>query len=196
MMINALNAKKLATWHAIAPTYDALTVIIMVMLQQTAPTRFHPQAHQPARCRDNNTSKCDRSTSWNNNHIRCYYHGHRDRHRFSRSRSCSHNPRYRSNSHSDSCKSCSRSFPQPSCHSTSCHRSLSTYCYCQDTPHCRPSSHNIQQTPLQNPKKTIFQFKSNTLEFPGQEIQASIDDPPSEFYSSDEQDSDSEDDLN
>ena len=35
----------------------------------------------------------------------------RDRHRFSRSRSHSDNPRYSSNSHSDSCRSHSRSLP-------------------------------------------------------------------------------------
>ena len=46
MMINAFNAKKLATWHAIATTYDALTVIIMAMSQWTALTRFQPQANQ------------------------------------------------------------------------------------------------------------------------------------------------------
>ena len=45
-MINVSNAKKLATWHAIALTSDALTVIIMGMLQQTAPTKSCLQAHQ------------------------------------------------------------------------------------------------------------------------------------------------------
>ena len=83
----------------------------------------------PARCRDNNTSRCDRSTSQSNNQTRHYHHDHRDRHRFSRSQSHSHNPRYRSNSCSDYCRSHSRSFHQPSCCSTSCHRSLSTYHY-------------------------------------------------------------------
>ena len=57
-----------------------------------------PPSGIPARCRDNNTSRCDRSTSQNNNHNRHYNCDHRNRHRFSRSRSCSHNPRYRSNS--------------------------------------------------------------------------------------------------
>ena len=46
MMINVSNAKKLATWHAIALTSDALTVIIMGMSQQIAPTKSHLQAHQ------------------------------------------------------------------------------------------------------------------------------------------------------
>ena len=46
MMINVFNAKKLATQHAIALTSDALTVIIMGMLQDVAPTKSHLQAHQ------------------------------------------------------------------------------------------------------------------------------------------------------
>ena len=45
-MINVSNAKKLATWHAIALTSDALTVIIMGMSQQIALTKSHLQAHQ------------------------------------------------------------------------------------------------------------------------------------------------------
>ena len=46
MMINVSNARKLATWHAIALTSDALTVTIMDMLQQIAPTKSHLHAHQ------------------------------------------------------------------------------------------------------------------------------------------------------
>ena len=46
MMINVSNANRLATWQAIALTSDALTVIIMDMSQQIAPTKSHLQAHQ------------------------------------------------------------------------------------------------------------------------------------------------------
>ena len=46
MMINVSNAKKLATWHAIAITSDALIVIIMGTLQWIALTKSHLQAHQ------------------------------------------------------------------------------------------------------------------------------------------------------
>ena len=46
MMINVFNAKKLAIWHAIVLTSDALTVIIMGMSQRIAPTKSHLQAHQ------------------------------------------------------------------------------------------------------------------------------------------------------
>ena len=46
MMINVSNTKRLATWHAIALTSDALTVTIISTLQQIAPTKSHLQAHQ------------------------------------------------------------------------------------------------------------------------------------------------------
>ena len=39
----------------------------------------------PACCRDNNTRRCDRSTSWSTNHDRHHHHDHGNRHRFSRS---------------------------------------------------------------------------------------------------------------
>ena len=45
-MINVSNAKNLATWHTIALTSDALTVIIMGTLQWIALTKSHLQAHQ------------------------------------------------------------------------------------------------------------------------------------------------------
>ena len=46
MMINVSNAKKLATWHAIALTSDALTVITMGTSQQIVLTKSHFQVHQ------------------------------------------------------------------------------------------------------------------------------------------------------
>ena len=45
-MKNVSNVRKLATWHAIALTSDALTLTIMDMLQWIALTKSHPQAHQ------------------------------------------------------------------------------------------------------------------------------------------------------
>ena len=45
-MINVSNARKLATWHVLALTSDALTVTIMDMSQWIAPTKSYPQAHQ------------------------------------------------------------------------------------------------------------------------------------------------------
>ena len=45
-MTGVFNVKKLATWHAIAPTYGAMTVIIMDMLQWAAQIRYHCLVHQ------------------------------------------------------------------------------------------------------------------------------------------------------
>ena len=45
-MTSVSNARKLATWHAIALISDALTVTIVDTLQQIALTKYHLQAHQ------------------------------------------------------------------------------------------------------------------------------------------------------
>ena len=47
-MTGVFNVKKLAIWHAIAPTYGAMTVIITDMLPWTAQIRYHHLAHQHA----------------------------------------------------------------------------------------------------------------------------------------------------
>ena len=47
-MTGVFNAKKLVTWHAIAPTYSAMTVIIMDMLPWTAQIRYLHPVHQHA----------------------------------------------------------------------------------------------------------------------------------------------------
>ena len=44
-MTGVFNVKKLAIWHAIAPTYGATTVIIMDMLPWIAQIRYHCLAH-------------------------------------------------------------------------------------------------------------------------------------------------------
>ena len=44
-MTGVFNVKKLAIWHAIAPTYGATTVIITDMLPWTAQIRYHYLAH-------------------------------------------------------------------------------------------------------------------------------------------------------
>ena len=43
-MTSVSNAKKLATWHAIVHTLDALIVTIMDTSQQIALTKYHLQA--------------------------------------------------------------------------------------------------------------------------------------------------------
>ena len=68
----------------------------------------------PACCRSNTTNRHDRSSSRHHSHTRHSHCNYKDRHRFSCSQSCSHNHGYRSNSHHDSHRSCSRSFHRPS----------------------------------------------------------------------------------
>ena len=48
-MTGVFNVKKLAIWHAIAPIYSAMTVIIMDMLPWTARIRYHCLEHWHAR---------------------------------------------------------------------------------------------------------------------------------------------------
>ena len=45
-MTGVFNVKRLAIWHAIAPTYGVMTVIIMDMLPWTAWIRYYHLAHQ------------------------------------------------------------------------------------------------------------------------------------------------------
>ena len=45
-MTGVLNVKKSAIWHAIAPIYDAMIVIITDILPWTAWIRYHHLAHQ------------------------------------------------------------------------------------------------------------------------------------------------------
>ena len=156
----------------------------------------------PARHRDNNSHMRwhDRSASWNNHCNRHRHWDHQDRYRFSRSQPHSHKHRYRSDSHSDSWRSCSRSYHWPTCCSTSCHRSSSTYHYHQDTPHSRSSScrsfsrdsstsrlqtshkhhHRTSTGPSSSSNQTTWKTKDRKHK------QVTFDDPPSEYYSSDE----------
>ena len=89
------------------------------------------------------------------------------------------------------------------------HISSSTYCYHRDTPHCRSSScrhfsrddsrSRTQRSSRQHYKPAQRSSSSSQLTpwrpKDRKHKQVTIDDPPSEYYSSDEQDSDSEDDL-
>ena len=45
-MTGVFNAKRLVIWHAIAPTYSAMILIIMDMSPWTAQIRYHHLAHQ------------------------------------------------------------------------------------------------------------------------------------------------------
>ena len=169
-----------------------------------------PPSGTPACHRDNTTSRHDRSSSRHHSHNRHSHHDYRDRHRFSPSWSCSHNPRYMSNSCHDSHRSCSRLFHRPLHHSSLWHRSSPSYCYHHDTPHCRSSSHrnfswDNSRSQLHKSCKQHYKpaqgssSSSQTTPWKNKDKrhkQVTIDDPLSEYYSSDEQDSDSKDNLN
>ena len=122
----------------------------------------------PACCGDNTNSRSDRSSPRYHSHTMNSHHHYRDRHRFSCSQSCSHNPGYRSNSCHDSHRSCSRSFHRPSHLNSSCHRSSSSYCYHCDTPHHTSSSHrNFSKMTVEpeciNPASNIINWHKDCL---------------------------------
>ena len=140
-------------------------------------------------------------------------HHYRERHRFSRSRSHSCTLRYRSHSQNNSQRSHSRSYHRCPHKSTSHHRYSSTYQYQWDTPHRRSSSHRscsvhsrdcsrsrpctlhkTSQTASSKPpyssSKTAWKHKDKKCK------KVTIDDSPSDSYSSDDPSSDSEEDLN
>ena len=140
-------------------------------------------------------------------------HCHRDRHGFSRSRSHSCTHRYRSHSQNNSQRSHSRSYHRCPHRSTSHHRYLNTYRYWWDTPHRRSSSHRSSSThsrdhsrsrpctshkaswtasskPLYSSNKTALKCKDKKYK------KVTIDDPPSDYYSSDDPSSDSKENLN
>ena len=94
----------------------------------------------PACCRTGTNDRSRRSSSRHNSHNSRSRHEHRNRSRFSCSRSqpCDHS--YRSNSCHDPCRSQSRSFHRSSQHHFSCDRSSSSHHHRHDTPHCRHST--------------------------------------------------------
>ena len=137
---------------------------------------------------------CTRSTS---------HHNQRDKHKFNRSRSHSCSHRYRSHSQSNSQRSCSRSSPRCPHRSTSPHRQSNAYHHGQDTPHRRYSLHRsssmhtrdcsrskphtlhktthiMPSKPSYNSNKTAWKHKDKKYK------QVTIDDPPSDYYISDE----------
>ena len=114
-MTGAFIVKKLAIWHAIAPTYSATTVTIMDMLPWIAQIRCCHLVHQHAAGLAP-MIRHGRSSSRCHNHTRCSHHDYKDRSRFSHSQSCPSNHRYRISSCQDPCRSpqSSRSFHRPS----------------------------------------------------------------------------------
>ena len=95
----------------------------------------------PACCRSDINDRSRRSSSRHHSHTRHSHHDHKNGSRFSHSQSHPHDHRYRSSSCQDTHRSHSRSFHRPSHQSILHHRSSSSYHYCCDRPHHRPSSH-------------------------------------------------------
>ena len=163
-----------------------------------------PPSGMPACCRPDTNNRSRRSSSRHHSHTRCSCHEHRDRSRFS-----PHNHNYRSSSHQDPCRSHSRSFHRSSHHNFSHDRSSSSYHHCHDTPHHRPSSHRntfwddsrSQHRSRKHHHKTD-RGSSSTSQAPSWKYkdrrhkQVTINDPPLEYYSSEDDDSNSNGDLN
>ena len=76
------KVKKSAIWHAVVPIYGASIVIIMDTLPWTAWIRYHHLAHQHI-ARSNATNRHDRSSSRHHSHTRHSHHAYKDRSRFS-----------------------------------------------------------------------------------------------------------------
>ena len=197
-MTGVFNVKKLVIWHAISPTHSATTVTIMDMLPWTSQIRYCHLVYQHATGLTSMTGMEDipldvivtpdthtMITRIDPDSVTLWSHPH--------------NHRYRSSSCQDPHRSYSRSFHRPSHCSTSCHRSSGSYYYHHDTPHCWPSSHrNISWDDSRSWHKSQKQHNrpalgsSSTLQASSSKHkdkrhkQVTIDDPPSEYYSSDD----------
>ena len=140
-------------------------------------------------------------------------HHSRDRHRHNRSRSQSHSHSYQSHSHNNSHRSHSISCHRCPHRSTSYHHHTSSYHYCCNTPHRRSSSYRRSFTHSRDcsrsrtctsykPSKTTSSnpspsYSRTTVKHQDKRHKkVTIDDPQSNYYSSDDASSDSEDDLN
>ena len=161
-----------------------------------------PPSGTPTHCHRQNSNT--RSTSG------CH---HWDKYRHCRSRSQSQPYRYRSHSHHDSQRGHSRSHHKNSgCNhrSTSCH-CHSTHCFCHDTPHRRSSSHRSSSTHSRDhsqsrpcnaykpSNKMPYKPSSSSNRTPvkpqdRKHHRVIIDDPQTDYYSTDDTSSDSEDD--
>ena len=154
--------------------------------------------------KNSRTRHCTRSTS------RCH---HQDRYRHSRSRLQSQPHRYRSHNHHNSHRGCSRSHNRHSgCHhrSTS-HHHHSTHCFYHDSPHQRSSScrsslthsrdhrrsrpHTAYKPSTKTPSKSSSSSGRIAVKQEDRKLHGvMVDDPQTDYYSSDDTSTDSEDD--
>ena len=169
-----------------------------------------PPSGTPYHQRTNNRDRNRRSSSRQPSHTRCLHHDHRDRSRFSHSHSRPCNHSYQSSSQHEHCRNRSRSSHRYYRHSSSCNRSSSSHRYHRDTPHTRPSCCNTPRDDSRSRHNTKHchykpaQGSSSTTQASSQKYederqkpkQVSIDDPLSDYYSLEEGESNSEEDLN
>ena len=145
-------------------------------------------------------------SSRHNSHIRHSRHEHRNRSRFSCSWSRTHDHSYRSSSRHDPHRSWSRSLHRSShCH-FSCDRSSSSHHRHRDTPHCRHSRNASWDNSRSHHRSGKHHYKlawgsslsSHTASWKSKDRkhkQVTINNPLSDYYSSDDINSDSDDDL-
>ena len=137
-----------------------------------------------------------------------FRHYHRDRHRYSRLRSQSYSHGYQSNSCDSSHRRHCQLHHRCPHTSTSQHWHSSTYHYCHDTQHRKLSSHKSSSTNSRDcsrsrtcmtykpSKNTTSKSSSRSSRMTGKpqderQNRVTIDDPQSDFYSSDDTSSDS-----
>ena len=207
-MTGVFNVKKLAIWHAIAPIYGAMTVIIMDMLSWTAQIRYCHLAHQHTTGLTPMTGMKDPPPD-----IIATPDVHT---MITRLDPDSVTPDLAlvttdigvvaTRTPIEVAPGHSTDLPAIDSHVTG---ASSSYHYCCNTLHCRPSSHrNTSRDDSRSRHKSQKQHyrlargSSSTLQASSwkhkdkRHKQVTTDDPPSEYYSSDDNDSDSEDDLN
>ena len=160
-----------------------------------------PPSGTPACHRPGPSKRSRRSSPKYNTQTSCSCHEHRGS-RFSHSRSQPHNHSYRSSSRHNCRRSQLRSFHRSSHHHFSHDRSSSSHHCHHDTPHCRHStSRHVSRDDSRSRHKTQRQqyklsrgssWKSKDRKYK----QVTIDDSPSDYYSSDDSNRTSDDDLN
>ena len=155
----------------------------------------------PARHRPGPSGRNQRSSSQYHRNSSHSQHEHR-RSRYSCSQSRPHDHSNRSSSCLAPCRSRSRSFHRSSHHHFSCNRSSSLHHHHCDTPHCRHSTsrhtsrddsrshHRTKQQHYKPSQGSSWKSKDRKHK------QVTIDDPPSDSYSSDDSDRSLDDDLN
>ena len=207
-MTGVFNAKRLVVWHAIAPIYAAMIVIITDMSPWTAQIRYCYLVHQQTTGLTPMIGVGDPPLDIT---VTLDYHAMITETDLD---SATPNPTPVTTATGVVAamtlnRSHSRSFHRSSHCSFSCDRSSSSYCCHCNTPHCRPSSHrNASRDDSRSQHRSRKQHyrpaqgSSSTSQASSwkhkdkRHKQVTIDDPPSEYYNSDDNESDSDDDLN